>query len=97
MKPAAIRVREVGQKYTFGYNDCRLCEDGWIDPTRYRPFPYDLVELGVHSSSHAKKITSIFGWWTGSRWDGKKIKQEAKVDRWRTLQSGNLREEDKDG
>lgn len=56
---------------------------GWQDPNKFRPLPFDLVELETHS----KKIS---GWWTGNNWMGLRLREEDNVISWKKTNELNF-------
>lgn len=50
--------------------------DGWVDPALWLPFPYDIVWLKTETRIKP-------GWWTGTSWDGLRLKPEEKVLYWK--------------
>lgn len=86
MKKTKIRV---GVTKIFKNNHYRSCcyidvekdSEGWASTLIYLPIEYDLCFLKL------KNNNVVFGWWTGSGWDGKKISKNDKVLFWkRTLE-----------
>jgi hypothetical protein len=53
-------------------------KDGWVDIKDVLPHPYDMHDLEIEGKERIYK-----GWWTGSGWDGLRIKPDMRVTRWR--------------
>lgn len=66
------RPSQVFYKYT----DARMDEDGWIDPIKWLPYPYDLCWLKTMGKTRT-------GWWTDKNWEGARLKPEEAVFYWK--------------
>jgi len=62
----------------FGYTDIPYDADGWVDAKKYRPGAYDLISMKTDSKTYS-------GWWSGERWDGRKIPPDADVLYWKRI------------
>jgi hypothetical protein len=51
--------------------------NGWIDPKKFRPHPFDLVLLRLEGH-----IKTQPGWFTGTIWDGLRINPDHKIMAW---------------
>ena len=60
--------------YKMVKHDC----DGWADASLFLPASFDLVFLKLEG---VKSIIS--GWYTGNRWDGRRLKEDQKVLYWK--------------
>lgn len=69
-------ISKSGSKLTYSYRHVTETEDGWIDPSHWLPMCYDLVILKTDS-------TQKVGWFTGGRWDGRRIDPEDKIIAWK--------------
>jgi len=61
---------------TIKYTDLPGEIPAWQSPDRFRPLPFDLVEIET-----SKKI--VTGWWTGNTWMGLRLRKEDKIISWR--------------
>lgn len=68
-------VFEVDMEF-IKYSDLPEGISGWHNPEKYRPMPFDLVELLL-------KDKIVQGWWTGNGWDGLRLKKSDKVKKWK--------------
>lgn len=73
------RVKEIGVN-NFKFCHIPKTEDGWIDPKKYLPEKFDLVQLKIMRKD---EIIYHCGWWAGSRWDGRKIRFLDKILYWK--------------
>jgi hypothetical protein len=65
-----------GNKIPYSYRHVKPKQDGWVDPKEWLPFSFDLVFLQL-------KDKVKIGWYTGGRWDGKKVEPSDKVIAWK--------------
>jgi hypothetical protein len=73
--------KQVGQRYLFCYNHCPTDKKGWVDANFFLPKSFDLVRLRIERNG--KKHEKTFpGWYTGTNWEGAKIKPEDKITHW---------------
>lgn len=72
MKVSAKTVNMTKIKYTSLPGGIKA----WQDPYRYKPQPFDLVEIDT-----GKK--QVRGWWTGNRWLGLRLQERDKVVAWK--------------
>lgn len=73
-------VFRVGKNYNgkeFSYSDCKADLQGWIKTSEFMPDDYDILEL-----KDAKENIK-FGWSTGHKWDGCKIKEKDEFFYWK--------------
>lgn len=56
--------------------------DGWVAVDKALPFPYDLVNMDINT-----KI--IPGWWTGTSWDGLRLKEADIVRAWTPFEAAS--------
>ena len=78
-----IWPKRVGLTYDdefFAYKNIIAEETGWIDPLKYLPYEYDMVELNLENKIPIK------GWLTGNHWDALRLKKTDKVLGWKCLQ-----------
>jgi hypothetical protein len=68
------------QSSVYKYNDIlklKQCDfDGWIDPQKWIPYPYDLLYLKTET-----KVKT--GWWSGHHWEGLRLLPTDKVLYWK--------------
>lgn len=76
---------QVG-KDEFQFKDIIKDANGWIDAKIYYPFPYDLVSADIG----AKK--TLTAWWTGSQWDGLRLKIDHKIHYWKIYEEPQERQ-----
>lgn len=75
--------KKVGMRYPdapddyFRYYDCKKDNNGWVNAKSYLPADYDLMHLKLHTG----KV--VFGWISGTNWDGLRIKPGDEVLFWR--------------
>ena len=72
--------KHVGLKYNdreLTYKDIKAEEDGWVDPHKYLPLDYDLVQLKID------KKYPVNGWLSGGFWEGLRLKSNDKVIGWK--------------
>lgn len=62
------------------YNKKIYGTDGFADAKEFVPIQFDMCQLILNSGK------SILGWWTGSGWDGLKVKVDDPVIRWRKIE-----------
>lgn len=87
-KPVGNALRQVGHKYEWRYADCRQNFQGWVDVTKFRPFPFDMTVSKVDRVGEAA-MQHVPCWWTGESWEGRKLKKEDKVKYWKLEPWGN--------
>lgn len=77
-----MATREVGQKVTLSYKDLKTDAAGWVDSKEYLPRRFDIAYLMVKRDGNIiYKATP--GWWTGTQWEGQKIKKTDEVIFWK--------------
>ena len=69
-------ANQVG-KEGFRYRDIVREEDGYVDATKYAPFPYDLVEIILENG---RKYS---GWYTGNEYMGLRFGEVKQITKWR--------------
>ena len=62
----------------FGYTDVPYDADHWADAKKYLPEAYDLISIKTETKTYS-------GWWSGDRWDGRKIPPNANVLYWKRI------------
>jgi hypothetical protein len=78
------KVDRNGRKteFRYSYNNLKtlmpLGWDGWVDCHVALPLPFDLQLIKTNSASHVK-----IGWWTGSYWEGLRLKPNETVYKWK--------------
>ena len=60
----------------YKYTDAKFDIDGWSDPKKWLPYPYDLCWLKMPDRTRT-------GWWTGRNWEGMRIKDKDVVLYWK--------------
>jgi hypothetical protein len=60
----------------YSYIHVETDERGWADAKKYLPVPFDLVYV-----DDGEKI--VTGWWSGTFWDGLRLKKDTKVIKWK--------------
>lgn len=58
--------------------------DGWVDPAKWLPYPYDLLYLKTETRTKA-------GWWNGHYWEGLRLLPADKVLYWKYKGENNER------
>jgi hypothetical protein len=71
-------INKLGNKIAYTYRHISQDEEGWTDPKDWLPFPFDLVHLKLKDKELHK-----MGWYTGGRWDGRKVEPEDEVVLWK--------------
>jgi len=54
--------------------------NGWVRDFRYRPTPFDLLHLKI-----AGVDLIVPGWWDGNAWQGRLLKPEHAVCKWKRV------------
>lgn len=84
--PKKKNPKEVGKSYpepkVFTYLRCKPEKDGWVDPNKYLPLAYDLVDTKIDRDGKTLN-KSYIRWWTGSNWDGRRPKFGEKIIGWK--------------
>ena len=67
-----IRRKSRYKKIKYAYSDVEFNCDGWVDPSMYLPYPFDLCDLLIFRVESDKEKINV-AWHTGNEWDGKDI------------------------
>lgn len=74
---------EIDLSRTFvKYSLIQKDEKNWVDPKRFVPKPFDLVEAQVETKLF-NRIKNC--WWTGQNWDGLRFTGTEKIHKWRRI------------
>lgn len=88
--PKKKKAKEVGRPYleakVFTYSRCKPEKNGWIDPNKYLPLAYDLVDTQIENDGKINQKNYI-RWWTGTYWDGRRTKVGEKIVGWKQRQT----------
>lgn len=72
------RSKYEGRRHpTYTYKDVRYGVDGWADAKKYLPIEFDMVML------FTKNHKVLFGWSTGTDWDGLRIDIDEDIIAWK--------------
>ena len=75
-------VREVGKRYPLTYEAVEYDREGWASTKKVNPLPFDMTLCKVERQGKILK-KYLPGWWTGNKWEGRKLKEEDKVISWK--------------
>lgn len=73
---SVTRKSKEGKGYAMSYCEAEYDVDGWADPNKFLPEPFDLVSL---MTDQGKRKT---GWWTGYKWECRTLTENEKVCFW---------------
>lgn len=76
------RKDKAGKWQRFSYAEVKYDDDGIANPEEFLPEPFDLVRLITD------KNKSRSGWWTGSKWECRKLQDDEKVLFWKKVTQG---------
>jgi hypothetical protein len=68
-----------GKPALFNYDSCEKDERGFVDASKFAPFPFDLCKLILDDG------TDKVGWWMGNKFDGRKLKEYEIVISWKKM------------
>ena len=69
-------ISKSGSKLAYTYRHVKQDADGWVKPEEWLPISFDLVILKL-------EVGTKMGWFTGDRWDGRKVNPEDEVIAWK--------------
>ena len=73
-------IQLSAQNHAISYKNIEKDNAGWVDPKKYLPIPYDVVEIEVEYIGLNRRVPA---WWTGINWEGRRFRQGMKVLYWR--------------
>lgn len=74
-------IKQVGTKYPghkacLTYQDIEKDNDGWVDPSKWLPLPYDMVQVDI-----GNKILNC--WHSGMIWEGLHLRKKHVINKWK--------------